>query len=304
MWTKENIDTQNGKTAIVTGANSGIGFQTALALYQNGAHVILACRNRNSAEKTIAAMEKYKGSGSLEEGIIDLASQQSVKDFADTFKSKHKSLDILINNAGVMIPPASKTQEGFELQFGINFLGHFALTGLLYSILRATANARIVTVTSLAYISGAIDFENLRLEKEYDAQREYSQSKLADLLFTVELQNRINSIGDNIYSLATHPGVTQTALSRNMNKQAYEDAIKQFGELMTAEQGALSTLYAAVANDVEKSGFYGPDQDGGLRGYPAKTEIMPNALDRLTARKLWDLAEEATGIMYPMNTRV
>ncbi len=299
MWTKDNITSHQGKTAVVTGANPGIRFQAALALYQNGAQVIVACRNDTNAEKAIAEMENYKGTGSLEKAAVDLSSLQSVRDFANKFKSKHASLAILINNAGVMIPPASKTEEGLELQFGVNFLGHFALTGLLYPVLQATGHARIVTVTSLAYRSGIIDFGNLRLEKEYDAYREYSQSKLADLLFSLALQDQIDSTGDDIYSLAAHPGITQTELSRNMSTQAYDEAIKRFGELMTAEQGALPVLYAAVADEVEKGGFYGPDQDGGLRGYPTKTAIMLNVIDKSTPKKLWSFAEEVTGVRYP-----
>lgn len=181
MWATNNIALQKRKTIIVTGANSGIGFQTALALYGKEVHVIVACRSLQNAEDAINEIKKQDGEGTLEPGLIDLSSLQSVKQFADDFKQNHTKLDILVNNAGVIIPPASKTAEGFELQFGINFLGHFALTGLLYPMIQNTPHSRIVTLTSLAYTLGNIDFDNLRLEKEYDANREYSQSKLADL---------------------------------------------------------------------------------------------------------------------------
>lgn len=298
MWTKENINSLQGKTAIVTGANSGIGFQTALALYEAGAHVVVATRNNANAAHAIEEMKKRNGSGSLETGVIDLASLDSVHAFADSFRSRHSKLDILINNAGVMIPPAATTAEGYELQFGINFVGHFSLTGLLYPALASTHRARIVTVTSLAYTSGSIDFANLRLEKEYDAQREYSQSKLADIMFAIELQDRITAKADTVLSLAAHPGVTKTELSRNMTKEAYDNAVAYFGELMTSEQGALSTLFAATSPLAIPGALYGPDADGGLRGYPAKATIATNALDKTIAGKLWAITEKATGIKF------
>lgn len=299
MWKKENIKSQQGKTVIVTGANSGIGFQTALALYQAGAHVIVACRTNQKAEKTISEIEKNKSKGSLEAGSIDLSNLNSVKQFAENIKAKHSSLDLLINNAGVMLPPASRSEDGFELQFAVNFLGHFALTGHLYPIIKSAKNSRVVTVTSLAYTLGSIDFDNLRLEKDYDAGREYNQSKLADMLFTIELQNRIIANGDDIASLAVNPGVAQTGLTRNMTKEAFDDAVNLYGPLMNAEQGALSTLYAATFSKIEKASLYGPDQDGGLRGFPVKMEIARNALDKRTAIQLWEKAQDITGIKFP-----
>lgn len=299
MWTKNNIKSLAGKTAIVTGANSGIGFQTAMALFQHKCHVVVAGRNLDAVEKAIAEMKKQSGSGSLEAGLIDLASLESVKVFAENFKANHDTLDILVNNAAVMLPPPGRTVEGFELQFGVNFLGHFALTGWLYPVLRSTAGARVVNLTSLAYTIGEIDFDNFRLEKEYDASREYNQSKLANMMFTLELQNRINEAGDDMFSLAANPGVAQTNLTRYMSREAIDAAIQQFGELMTPEQGALSALYAAVADDVAKGGFYSPDQDGGMRGYPASAAIQSPATDKSTAVRLWRFAEEVTGIKYP-----
>jgi NAD(P)-dependent dehydrogenase (short-subunit alcohol dehydrogenase family) len=198
-----------------------------------------------------------------------------------------------------MTPPQAFTADGYESQFGVNFLGHFALTGHLYPLIKKTKDSRIVTVTSLAYTQGNIDFDNLRSEKSYDAFREYCQSKLADLLFTIELQRRITAKGDGVLSLASHPGVTKTELGRHMSAEAIAVAVERLGPLMETEQGALPSLYAAVSKQVEGGKFYGPDADGGLRGYPAVTSILENALDKIAAKKLWEMAEAATGIVFP-----
>lgn len=210
----------------------------------------------------------------------------------------HDRLDILINNAGVMTPPASKTDDGFELQFGVNFLGHYALAGLLFPLLDATPGSRIVTVSSMAYLRGRIDFGNLRSEHSYDAFREYAQSKLANILFAVELQRRIEAAGAQAISVAAQPGANKTDLSRFMTEIEYNAAIDRIGELMDPWQGALPSLYAAVADGVLGGDFYSPDGPGGYRGYPAKLAIEPHGLDGEVARKLWELAEDVTGIAY------
>lgn len=298
MWTKEQMPDQTGKTAIVTGANSGIGFETALALYEAGAHVVLACRSADSAERALARMLEKKGRGSLETALLDLASLESVQQFGDTFIQNH-SLHLLINNAGVMIPPASKTAEGFELQFGTNFIGHFALTGRLYPLLKATPGSRIVTLSSMAYLHGAIEFDNLRSEQSYDPMREYAQSKLADLMFALELERRIERAGDPVLSIAAQPGANYTELARHMDQDAFAAAVERVGRLMDPWQGALPSLYAGTMPDVAGGEFYGPDQDGGYRGFPAKAVIEPHALDKAVASRLWELAERMTGIHYP-----
>jgi NAD(P)-dependent dehydrogenase (short-subunit alcohol dehydrogenase family) len=301
MWTKNNIPDQTGKTIIVTGANAGIGFETALALYAAGAHVVLACRNLKNAEQAAHQLQEQKGRGSLETAILDLSDLAAVKQFAGTFMKKHHQLHVLINNAGVMIPPAGKTQEGYELQFGVNFLGHFALTGHLYPVLKNTAGSRIVTLSSMAYLHGTIDFDNLKSEKSYEPMREYCQSKLADILFSLELQRRITAVGDTILSIAAQPGANKTDLSRHMSPEAYNEAVGRIGELMEPWQGALPSLYAAVAAEAAGGELYGPDQDGGYRGYPARDTLTPNALDEAVAQKLWEMAEQATGIHYPLS---
>ncbi len=298
MWTTKDIPDQEGKTVIVTGANTGIGYETALAMFKAGATVIVACRDKEKAEKAIAKMETEKGTGSLEVGILDLASLNSVKQFAETFSEKHKQLHLLLNNAGVGVPPASKTSEGYELQFGVNFLGHFALTGLLYPLLKTTQGARVVTVSSFGYKGSAIDFDNLKLEKEYDAVREYGQSKLADLIFSIELDRRIKTKGDKVLSIAAQPGANSTEIARHMPDDAVVAMQQHFGGLMEPWQGALPTLYTAISSDANGGIMYEPNE-GGFKGYPALATLDENALDEMVAKKLWKTAEEATGIVFP-----
>ena len=299
MWTTKDIPAQAGKTAIVTGANTGIGYETALALYKAGANVILACREREKATQAIAKMETEKGSGSLEIGVLDLASLESVRAFAAAFMAQHQQLHLLINNAGVGIPPASKTSEGYELQFGVNFLGHFALTGLLYPLLEATPGSRVVTVSSFGYKGAVIDFDNLKSEKNYDAVREYGQSKLADILFSIELDRRSKALGHQAVSIAAQPGANSTEIARHMPYEAVVAMQEHFGGLMAPWQGALPTLYAAVSADATGGNMYEPDENG-FKGYPTLATVQENALDETVAAKLWHTAQEATGIVYPV----
>ena len=300
MWTKENIPDQMGKIAIVTGANAGIGYETALALYEAGAHVIIAARDAAKAEEAATMIKAGGGHGTLEVGILNLANLSQIKNFADSIKAKHTQLHILINNAGVMVPPASKTDDGFELQFGVNFLGHFALTGYLYPLLKQTPGARVVTLSSGGHkFVDAIDFENLRSEKSYDANREYAISKLADLQFMLELQRRFDQAGDHVLSTAAHPGVTKTTLSRHMPDDVYQAALARFSELMPAWQGALPTLFAATSPTVKGSEYYGPDGERELQGYPALAKLSDAAKNVATAQQLWDFAETTTGIQFP-----
>jgi len=299
MWTKANLNDQSGKTFLVTGANSGIGYETALGLYEAGGHVIVACRSQEKAQEAIAAIEEHPGKGRLEPGVLELSDLDAVKQFADEFLRKHSQLDVLINNAGVMVPPASKTRQGFELQFGVNFLGHFALTAYLYPLLAKTPHARVVTVSSMAYLRGAIDFDNLRSEKNYDAFREYAQSKLANLMFALELERRILAHNGKVTSVAAQPGANTTNLSRTMSEQEYQAAVQRIGELMPMAQGALSILYPAVSPDAKGGRLYGPDRDGGYRGYPAEAMIAPVGTDVATAQKLWEKAEALTGVAFP-----
>lgn len=302
MWTKQNIPDLTGKIAIVTGSNTGIGYEMAKALYEAGAHVTIAAR---SSEKAKAAMEAIEattsGKGKITIGILNLASLEAVKVFADTFKSDHQQLDILINNAGVMIPPPSRTEEGFELQFGVNFLGHYALTGHLMPLLNQSVGSRVVTVSSGAAIHAAgIDFENLKLEKPYDAWREYAVSKLANILFAYEFNRKLQSINSGIISMAVHPGVTRTDLQRNIPQAELERLLKQFNVVMEAWQGALPALFAATDPSAVGGAFYAPNGENEYSGYPALSQYNTPAMhDKVLAEKLWSYAATVTGVNYP-----
>ncbi|MEU8934671.1 oxidoreductase [Streptomyces sp. NPDC048409] len=298
MWTSADIPDQNGKNVIVTGANTGIGYETALALYLAGANVTLACRDQGKAEQAVARMKEQSGPGSLEIGVLDLADLDSVRLFAETYLRQHTQLDVLVNNAAVGTPPAAKTPQSWEYTFGVNFLGPFALTGRLYPLLEATRGSRVVTVTSFGYVVGAIDFDNLKSERDYDAVREYGQNKLADLMFTIELDRRVRAQGHQVTSIAAQPGANSTEITRHSTPEAVAAMKERFNGFMEPWQGALPSLYAAVSGDAKAGNLYEPHENG-FKGYPAKADIQPVALDEAVAKKLWDVAEEATGIAFP-----
>ncbi|WP_203618278.1 oxidoreductase [Streptomyces bauhiniae] len=298
MWTTAEIPSQEGKNVIVTGANTGIGYETALALYLAGANVTLACRDQGKAQQAKAKMEQRSGPGSLGIGVLDLADLDSVSLFAETYLQQHTQLDVLVNNAGVGTPPAGKTRQGWEYTFGVNFLGPFALTGRLYPLLEATPGSRVVTVSSFAYARGAIDFDNLKSEKGYDAGREYGQNKLADLMFTIELDRRVHAQGHQVVSIAAQPGANSTEITRHSTEEQVAAMKERFGGFMEPWQGALPSLYAAVSSEATAGNLYEPHENG-FKGYPAKADIQAVALDETVAKRLWDLAEEATGVVYP-----
>jgi len=303
MWTKKNIPDQTGKTIIVTGANTGVGYETALALYEAGAHVVLACRNMKKAEEALTRIKLQPGKGTLEASQLDLSDLNAVKQFADSFLQTHTQLHVLINNAGVMnigvrALQATKTANGYELQFGVNFLGHFALTGYLYPLLNATPGARVVTLSSMAYLNGIIDFDNLKSERDYNAMREYAQSKLGDLLFSIELHRRISAKGDKVLSIAAQPGANRTELIRHMSEEELAAGIARVGALMDPWQGALPSLYAATSGEAMGGNLYEP-HDSGYRGYPTLASLKENALDEAVAKKLWDWAAQVTGVHFP-----
>ena len=298
MWTTKNITNQNGKTVIVTGGNTGIGYETALVLFQAGAKVTMACRDKGKAENAIIEMEALKGTGSLEVSILDLASLNSVRQFAETFIAQHQTLNLLINNAGVASPPPAKTSEGYELQFGVNFLGHFALTGLLYPLLQSTQGSRIVTLSSNGYQSAVIDFDNLKSEKDYNPLREYRQSKLANLIFSIELDRKIKAKGHQVLSIAAQPGANNTELTRHLSDEEIAIGKQRLGDFMEPWQGALSSLFAAVSNEAIGGNMYEPD-NAGLRGYPTTAKIQENAMDEMVGDKLWGTAQAITGVVYP-----
>jgi NAD(P)-dependent dehydrogenase (short-subunit alcohol dehydrogenase family) len=293
-WITNNLSSQKGKTVLITGANSGIGYYAALALATAGAHVIMAGRNEAKITAAIETIEQENISGTLEAGIVNLANFESVRAFAKLIQHKHIRLDVLINNAGVMMTPESKTDEGFEQQFGVNFLGHFALTGLLYGLLDGTSNARVVNLSSIAHRGATIDFDNLKIEKPYDARREYYQSKLANLMFTLELAKRIEVSEGSTLSVACHPGFTKTDLQRHLDPKILAGMV-----FMEAWQGSLSTLVAATKGGVQQGDYYGPDGPGELGGFPSLAVIDAAALKDKVAERLWSEAQDSTGVTFP-----
>ena len=284
----------SGKTAIVTGSNTGLGFETALDLYQKGAIVYVACRNEEKGLDAIERMKAISDGGELVYGHLDLANLSSVKKFAEKVIATESRLDLLVNNAGVMIPPPSKSEDGFELQFGVNFIGHFALTGHLFNLLESTVGSRVVTLSSIAHRDAFIDFDNFRLEKSYNNWREYGQSKLADLIFALEFEKRLRNNGCNIKSLAAHPGFSKTDLQKYMGKDMLDSL-----ELMTAKEGAQPTLAACLRPDAKGGQYWGPDGPNEQKGKPALAKIDSVALDEKLNAKLWDWAKKTTEVNFP-----
>ena len=294
-WTAEKIPDLTNKIAIVTGANSGIGYATALTLAQKKATVILACRSNDKGEMAVQRINQDNLEAKSELIQLDLSDLTSVRRFADEFTSCYDKLDILINNAGVMRTPFKRTVDGFELQFATNHLGHFALTGLLLSLIIRTSQARVVTVSSGGERFGNIDFNNLNAEKNYDAGFAYGQSKLANLLFTYELQRRFEGAGVDTIAAAAHPGWT-----KNTNLPAHWRMLRILNPLIgqVPKMGALPTLYAATAPDVKGGDYYGPQGLLGLRGHPTKVKSSERSYDQATATKLWSISEELTDVQY------
>lgn len=293
-WTAQDIPNLAGKIAIVTGANSGIGYEMGRALSRKGAKVILACRNKDKGEAAVRQIGPENPAASVEFMQLDLASLASVRRFADEFSHRYDRLDILINNAGIMRSPLGKTADGFELQFGTNHLGHFALDGLLCNLIICTSPARVVTLSSWGHSLGVIDFDNLNAEKGYDPGGAYAQSKLANLLFTYELQRRFEGARVDAIAVAAHPGWTATKLAVHWPMvQALTPFIGQ-----TPEMGALPALYAATAPEVQGGEYYGPQGLGGMRGYPIRVQSSARSYDREVAVKLWNVSEELTGVRY------
>jgi NAD(P)-dependent dehydrogenase (short-subunit alcohol dehydrogenase family) len=294
-WTAEAIPDLTGKTAIVTGANSGIGYEMARALARKEATVILACRNKDKGEAAVWQIDQEYPEAKAELMQLDLSDLASVRRFAGEFTSHYDRLDILINNAGIMVPPFGKTADGFELQFGTNHLGHFALTGLLFGLIIHTPRARVITVSSGGHRFGEIDFDNLNAEKGYDRQKAYAQSKLANLLFTYELQRRFEGAGVDAIAAAAHPGWTAT------NLQAHWRMVRILNPFIAQKpkMGALPALYAATAPDVQGGDYYGPCGWQEMRGYPTKVQSSDRSHDMAVAARLWTISEELTGVRYP-----
>ena len=294
-WTMKDIPDQSGLTAVVTGANSGIGFETARGLAHAGADVILACRNPDRGQQAVDRISGESPAGTLELSLLDLSSLASVRDFTNRIAAAHDKVDLLVLNAGVMVPPFTKTEDGFELQFGTNYLGHFALTALLWDQMLDADTTRVVHVSSMAHKFGRIDFDNLDAERGYRRWAAYGQSKLANLLFAHELQRRLGRSGSPIRSVAAHPGWTATHLQDN------DWWARTFNPLFAQapEQGALPTLYAATAADVSGGDYYGPDGLFEMRGGPRRVGSTQRARDPELAAQLWSTAEQLTEVAFP-----
>jgi NAD(P)-dependent dehydrogenase (short-subunit alcohol dehydrogenase family) len=292
-FSTSSIPDMTGRTVIVTGANSGIGRVAATALAQHGAHVVLAVRNTDKGQAAASQM-----TGSTEVRRLDLASLESVREFAAGWSDP---IDILINNAGIMIPPLSRTADGFELQFGTNHLGHFALTNLLLP----HVTGRVLSVASGAHRMGSIDFDDLNWErKSYKAWRAYGQSKLSNLLFTAELQRRLIGAGSEVLATAAHPGYSATNLQSHSENRLME-VLMVIGNRVIAQDdkgGALPTLYAAVA-DVPGNSYAGPSGFMEGRGAPKLVGRSKEALDEGVARRLWDVSEQLTGVSFPLTAQ-
>ncbi len=301
-WTTEQIPDQTGRTAVVTGANSGLGLVCARELARAGASVVLACR---SAERGAAAVQEISQAvpgAQLELASLDLGSLASVETFAEQFRSTHDGFDLLLNNAGVMAPPRRVTADGFELQLGTNLLGHFALTGRLLGALEGRADARVVTLSSIAHRTGRIDFDDLQSERRYSRWRAYGQSKLADLLFALELDRRLRAAGSAVKSLAAHPGYAATNLQSAAVPTADRLVMVVTNALLaqSADRGALPSLYAATEPGLEGGLYIGPDGPGEFRGSPRPVSPNRAARDEAVAARLWAVSEELTGVRFEL----
>jgi NAD(P)-dependent dehydrogenase (short-subunit alcohol dehydrogenase family) len=303
-WTADQIPDLTGRRAVVTGANTGLGLQTALELARHGAWTTLACRNE---ERGQAAVEQVRaeigdGPGTADLALLDLADLDSVRRFATSWNGP---LDILVNNAGIMAVPYGTTNQGFESQFGTNHLGHFALTGLLLPALRQADHARVVTISSGGHRAGQIDFDDLQWrDRRYSRWGAYAQSKLANLLFTRELVRRLNRAGSTVCAAAAHPGFAETELIRGIAGsfgpviRINKAAARTFGQSGAA--GALPGLYAATMSDVVPGDYFGPDGLGEQQGHPTRVGMTSRARDALVGRRLWDVSEELTGVTYDL----
>lgn len=299
-WTANDIPDQSGRTVIVTGANSGLGFVTSRELARHGAHVIMTARD---AAKGRAALDKILATrirGSAELRVLDLADLDAVKGFAQRLLADGTSVDVLVNNAGIMMPPRSLTSQGFELQFGVNHLAHFALTLLLLERVKASRDGRIVTVSSDLHKRGFIHFDDLDGARNYGRVAFYAQSKFANVLFALELDRRVKAARVPIRSVLAHPGYAATNLQLS-GPTGMLNLFMRIGNrfiAQSAEMGALNELYAATAPDVEGGQFIGPDGKNEKKGHPTIVQPIASARDQGVASRLWQLSEELTGVRW------
>lgn len=303
-WIEQNVPDQMGKVAIITGANSGLGFEAAKVLAGKGAHVVMAVRDTAKGEKAAADIRCSVPRADLAVMTLDLARLASIRSFAGAFLGRSSRLDILINNAGVMAIPRRETDDGFEMQFGTNHLGHFSLTGLLLPSILATHAARIVTVSSGTHIFGKINFDDLQCERAYSKWGAYAQSKLANLLFAYELQRRLDAAGSDVISVAAHPGYAATNLQavgpRMEGSRAGMKLMSAANRVLaqSAAMGALPEVYAATSPGVRGGDYIGPNRLLGQRGFPAKVKSNNRSHDQAVAARLWAVSEGLTKVKY------
>jgi hypothetical protein len=303
-WTAADVPDQRGRTAIVTGANSGIGLEAAAVLAARGAHVILACRDAAKAKTAQEEIARRHGDASVEVRALDLASLASVRAFAESVRDDVPRLDLLVNNAGVMAIPRRTTSDGFEMQLGTNHLGHFALTALLIDRLAATPGARVVTISSTMHRPGRIRFDDLQSERSYSKWGAYCQSKLANLLFAYELDRRLRAAGAPLASVAAHPGYAATNLQTvgaRMEQSSFLERFYEFGNglfAQSAAMGALPTLFAATSSEIASGDYAGPGRLGELWGAPRKVSSTARARDPELGRRLWEVSESLTEVRF------
>ena len=302
-WTAAQMPSQAGKTALITGANSGIGYQTALELARHGAHTLLGCRSESKGAAALEKLLREVPGAAAELVLLDMASLASIRNFAERYVAAARPLDILVNNAGVMaLLKREETVDGFERQMGTNHLGHFALTGLLLPALQRGPASRVVTVASLAHRNGRIDAANLQGERNYKPWDAYNASKLANILFANELERRARAAGLNLLSVAVHPGISRTSILENGpgTGDLKSKVINLIAPLLMQDDvmGALPTEYAATMPNVRGGEYIGPDGLAEFKGYPKVVQPRAHALDAGLARQLWEASEKLTGITY------
>lgn len=294
-WSTDRVPPQQGRVAVVTGANSGLGYETALGLAEKGVEVIMACRNLEKAEKAKSKIINQYPEAQITCMKIDVSSLREVREFANQFQRNYEKLDLLINNAGIMMSPHKVTEDGFENQLATNYLGHFALTGLLLPLLAKAPGSRVVTVSSLSYKWAEIQFDDFHAQKGYSRRKAYGQSKRACLVFAYELHRRLAAAGYSTLSVAAHPGLAKTNLD-----QYFPALIRPLGNLFLqpADQGALPILYAALEKSVTGGEFIGPDGFQEMRGHPTRVDSDEYSKDKQVAERLWKASEEMTAMYY------
>jgi len=301
-WVKQNIPELSGRVIIVTGGNSGLGYESLKAFASKGAELIMTARTMEKGESARESIVRDFPEADISVMILDLSDLTSVKAFAESFRAKYDRLDVLLNNAGIMITPYFLTKDGFEGQMGINHLGHFALTLRLRDIIKNTSGARVVNVSSNAHKMGRMDFDNFLFEggKSYSPMKSYSRSKLANLLFTYELQRRFEANAMDAMAIAAHPGTSQTNLDRYIKSKFFYRLLYPLISALSqdAEMGALPQIRAAADPDAKGGEYYGPSGLGEIKGYPERTRSSRASYSVEDARKLWELSEKLTGVKW------